>query len=144
MQIDINEITNTNKWVNKKVWICDYRQDDLNKKPIRKQKPTEVIVRPVSDLPKNKKIYYTENFFSKLNSKGEILNSSIIPVFDNTGYRSFTGIPVSVFDNEEECKKHYSEQLDVIIKMIDCKMETVLLTLQEMKIEAISEKNKYL
>lgn len=144
MNIDINEITGTDKWIGKKLWICDYRQEDINKKPIRHQRPTEVIVRSISELPKNKKVYYTKNFFSKLNNKGEFINSSIIPVFDNTGYRSMTGIPLAAFDNEEECKMHYSEQVDKIIKMIDNEMESILLNLQNMKKEAILEKSKYL
>lgn len=144
MKIDINEITQSDKWINKKIWICDYRQEDSNKKAIRHQRPTEVIVRNISELPKNKKVYYTENFFSKLNAKGEVINSSIIPVFDNTGYRSFTGVPLSAFDNEEECKKHYLEQVDKIITMIDNEMESILLSLQNMKEDLIVEKTKYL
>lgn len=144
MKIDIKEITEGNKWSGKIVWICDFRRPDLNKKPIRHVKPTKVIVRNNNEMTKKQKIYYSENHFCKLNNKDEIINSGVIPVFDNTGYRAYTGVPVSVFDNEEECNKEYCNMANVILEALDNKMENILTQLTKEKEEILFDKSKYL
>jgi hypothetical protein len=44
-RIPINDIT-SGSLDGSIVWICDLRQPDLNKKPIRKVIPTRVMIRP--------------------------------------------------------------------------------------------------
>ncbi len=143
MKIDIKEISHGSSWNGKMVWICDYRRPDLDKKPIRHVEPTQVLVRSNTELPDNKRIYYSENHFVKLNAKG-LPTSNIIPVFDNTGYRSNSGVPLMAFDNEEECNAAYCEQSDQIIKELDKKIETIVNQLQNEKISVIENKTKYL
>ncbi len=145
MQIDIKEIVEANsKWIGKTVWICDFRRPDIDKKPIRHLKPTKVIVRSNKDMTKKKTIYYSENHFCKLNNKDEIVESGVIPVFDNTGYRAYTGVPVSVFDNEQECNQNYCKMANLIIEKIDEKMENILDYLTKEKEEILFDKSKYL
>lgn len=139
MQIDIVEITSGDKWVDKTVWICDYRRPDLNKKPIRHVPPTKVLVRSNSTLPANKKIYYSSNHFVKLTAKGTP-SSTIFPVFDNTGFRSFTGVPVNVFDNQKECEDFYNNQADAIIAELDKKIMTIVSTLTQERDEVLAQK----
>lgn len=100
------------------VWICDYRHNDIFKKPIRNIKPIKVMVIDNEKLPKNKRVYYSETHFRKLNKKGEA-NSTVIVPFDNTGYRGYTGKCVDIFDNEIECIKCYLKQCAEIMKMIE-------------------------
>lgn len=144
MKIDIKEITDGNKWVGKMVWICDFRRPDLDKKPIRHVRPTNVLVRSNEELPPKTRIYYSNNHFCKLNSKGEPTASGIIPVVDNTGYRMISGTPVLVFDNEEECNEAYCIMADAIIDQLDLKMSSVLLDLNKQKEDIIIDKSKYL
>lgn len=139
MEIDVNKITNSKEFVGKKVWICDYRQPDLDKKPIRHVKPTEVMVFSNEDLPANKRVYYSENHFRKLSAKG-VPSSTIIGVFDNTGYRSFTGVALKIFDNKEDCIEEYKKMADVILLDVDNRMATVLKSLQQYKDEVLNNK----
>jgi len=46
------------------VWICHYHRPYLRKKPLRNVPPTKVLIRPLSDLPENKTVYYSHSFFS--------------------------------------------------------------------------------
>jgi hypothetical protein len=144
MKIDIKEIQEGTNFVGKMVWICDYRKPDINKKPIRHVRPTHVLVRSNSELPKNVRIYYSNNHFCKLNKNGDPIASGIIPVFDNTGYRMYSGTPVQIFDNEKECNEEYCKMSDEIIKEIDLRMSSVLLSLNNEKEAIILEKSKYL
>jgi hypothetical protein len=95
--------------IGEKVWICDYRRPDLNKKPIRNIAPTLCVICSNSDLPKNKTIYYSKTHFKPISTKGAVLNRVISPV-DNTGFRLFHGVELNVFDNEDECKKYFFAQ----------------------------------
>lgn len=92
------------------LWVCDYRYNDITDKPIRSIVPTKVIVKSNTELPKNKSIYYSDSHFVKMS--GEKETSTIIPLFDNTGYRSRTGTPLNIFTEEDECKKFFNRQLD--------------------------------
>lgn len=141
MEIDIKEITDSSVWIGKRVWICDFRQPDLNKKPIRHVQPIEVEVCSNEDLPKNKRIYYSENHFRKIGAKG--LTKDIIPVFDNTGYRSFAGTPVKAFDNQQECYAAYNVMADSIVNELDDRMSVVLKQLQAEKNDILKLKMKY-
>lgn len=118
MEINIEEIRN-GSLNNKKVWICDLRtnNDSAFAKPIRSVKPTEVIIQSNETLPKNKKVYYSESHFRPLKRDGEP-SSKIISLFDNTGYRSYTGVPVNVYDNEEEAVAKYKEQKEYLKELM--------------------------
>lgn len=121
------------------VWICDYRLKDINKKPIRHVPPTKVMIRPISELPVNTRIYYSESFFSPLSKKGELTSKIISPV-DNTGYRSFVGTPLCVFTTEEECIARYNYLCDIVIQTIDKELSEVCNRLMEQKQKVIDGK----
>lgn len=93
------------------VYVCDYRYNSFSSKPIRHIKPTKVLIRSNNKIKKN--IYYSESHFVKLNKKGEE-TSTIISLFDNTGFRSNTGTPLAVFDNVRECQLHYIKQCEIV------------------------------
>ena len=101
-----------------KIWICHYNRPDLYKKPLRNVPPTEVIVRPLSELPKNKRVYYSEVFFSPLKKSGEVSSKIISPV-DNTGFRSACGNELLAFDNEKDCIHSWNIQLNGVILRIN-------------------------
>ena len=107
MKIDIEKIKN-GSMNGKTVYICDYRRSDILKKPIRNVPPTEVMVRSNEEI--TKRIYYSESHFVALKKNGEP-SSKVISLYDNTGYRSYPGEPVKVFDNELECKAQWNDDL---------------------------------
>lgn len=107
MKIDPKEIAN-GSYDGKKVFICDYRVPDLNKKPIRSVEPTEVMV--IDNDQTKKRIYYSSSHFVPLKKNGEP-SSKVIPLYDNTGFRSYTGEPVKVFDNMAECEAQWNSDL---------------------------------
>lgn len=122
------------------VWVCDFRQPDLNKKAIRHVKPTKVIVKSNNDLPKNKTVYYSENHFSPINDKGKITSKIISPV-DNTGFRSRSGVELNVFDNEIECKAYYKCQCQDIIDRYQKMITSAVDNLKDRQLEIIKHKN---
>ena len=118
MKIETKEIRE-GKRVGERVWICDYRRPDLNKKPIRNIPPTYCEVVDNDGLPNHKRVCYSKTHFRPISKSGSLLKRIISPV-DNTGYRSFCGVELNVFDNEEECKKHFVRQcLDVAERFQD-------------------------
>jgi hypothetical protein len=114
-----------------KVYICDYRQEDLNKKPIRNVNPMLVQVVSNDDLPKNKTVYYSELHFRMIKNKGEGVTARIIPPFDNTGYRSYPGVMLNIFDNYEECADLFKVQIDDVIERLEHKKEFAVIALQQ-------------
>lgn len=136
MQYDINDIVNSTEHAGKRIWICDYRKE-LDKKPVRHVKPTEVYVASKSDFEAaglEPRIYYSVVGFAKLNKKGEPNLKQLIPPFDNTGYRSYAGIGVSAFDNEAECIEAYNQQVKDVVDMYEKHSQTVMQRLvQEMQ-----------
>jgi len=110
MQIEISKIRN-GSMNNEIVYICDYRRPDLDKKPIRSVPPTKVMI--CSNDTTKKRIYYSESHFVPLKKDGSP-SSKVIPLFDNTGYRSYTGEPVKVFDNEAECIAQWNDDLKIV------------------------------
>ncbi len=117
------------------IWICDFRFKDFRNKPIRNVKPQKVLVRNNSELNKNKIIYYSSSHFIALNKKDEPIKSKVIGLFDNTGFRSYTGIAVNCFETEEECRKCYGKQLKIAIKGLENSVnnKTVELLIKELK-----------
>lgn len=107
------------------VYICDHRFNDINSKAIRHIKPQKVAVISNDDLPKNKRVYYSRYHFRPLNSKG-LPTTKIIAPYDNTGYRSFTGVSLNIFLDENECIEYYKKQCDEIISRFEAaKIEQV-------------------
>ena len=115
MQIEVKEVTNGNL-NNKVVWVSDIRHNgNPFEKLIRHTKPTKVIIRDNDNyLPKGKRVYYSESHFVVLDKNNKPTKKIIAP-FDNTGYRSYTGIALKVFDNIEECEASYIKQKQLII-----------------------------
>ncbi|MCP4526734.1 MAG: hypothetical protein GY833_12630 [Aestuariibacter sp.] len=105
-----------------RVWVCHFNQPDLLKKPLRNVPPTEMLVVSNGNLPENKKIYYSTCHLRPLSKKG-LPTSRIVPIFDNTGFRGYTGTPLHVFDNKEECIKQWHRDLDVVRAKIDHEIE---------------------
>lgn len=104
------------------VWVCDYRHDDIAHKAIRHVPPQAVLVRP--NLETSQRIYYSESHFAPLNAKGQPL-AKVIALFDNTGYRSISGTPVQVFDNEAECRSAYVQACHELIARNMCYRDQV-------------------
>jgi len=111
------------------VYICDYRRPDLNKKPARNIQPQAVIVKSNSDLPKGKKIYYSDSHFKPIGKNGNEL-SKVVSIFDNTGFRFYTGVPLKVFDNLDECIACYRADLQSVVGAIKEKQEIIVSSLQ--------------
>lgn len=113
--IDIKDVV-AGKYDGKMIYICDYRFNDVNDKPIRFILPQKVLVVSAEDVDKN--IYYSKSCFLALNKKGEPTNK-VIAVFDNTGFRSITGTPCKVFDNMTDCITEFKVMVNDNIKKID-------------------------
>ena len=121
--IDFKEITD-GKWDNKKVWICDYRWTDYNKKAARKIFPKQVYVKSNNDNP-SKRIYYSNSHFQDINKDGKALKSKVTVPFDTTGYRSYAGIPLNAFETEEECKLFFRNQVREAVKELVSRKQSV-------------------
>jgi len=117
----INEITN-GLHNGKSFWICDLRHvNGYNSKAARNVKPVLAEIRSTKDRTD---VYYSDaSFFVK---------SKMIKIFDNTGYRSYKGIPLMVFESEKECKEHYNSQLQKAIDSLTVAKETALSQLDVM------------
>lgn len=111
--------------VGKKVWITDVRLSDNSDGFVRHVKPTEVVIFSNTDLPKGKRVYYSEYHFRKLGKNGKPLAQIIAP-FDNTGYRSYSGVCLHVFETEKEAVAKYNEQLDVVIEKLERRKQAVV------------------
>jgi hypothetical protein len=117
MKIDTQEIMNGSR-NGEIVWICHYHRPDMHKKPLRNIPPTKVIVRCNDELPKNKTVYYSKSHFSPLSKTGSPLAKVISPV-DNTGFRSRSGTPLFVFDNEGDCHASWNTQMLTYVGKIE-------------------------
>lgn len=141
MELDIKIIRELGPHVGTKVWVCDYRQDDLDKKAARHVPPTEVIIVSNDENPPPKRIYYSNTHFRGLTKTGEA-GSKVIGIYDNTGYRSNPGVPLHVFDNKDECVEFYNAQADKIISAIDSRITHAVVRLQNHKQEVLDYKIK--
>lgn len=117
MQIKTADIRN-GAMVGEIVWICHYHRPDLQKKALRNVPPTQVLIRDNTELPKNKRVYYSQTHFSPINKQEEPLAKVISPV-DNTGYRSRHGTELFVFTTEEECIAEWNRQIKAHCERID-------------------------
>lgn len=110
MKIDIKLLTEEDsEYVGKDLWIAE-----VNRKTERGRYVTPQLAQLTPNSEAGKTIYYSSNYFKPYSDKGKLLKK-VVAIFDNTGFRSFTGNPISVFDNEAECKQWFNEQIQVII-----------------------------
>lgn len=107
---------NLDNVIGKDVWICDYRINDPNNKPIRNVQPKMVRVFNNDDLPKNKNVYYSPIHFREI--KGDRVLSTIIKPYDNTGFRAYTGVCLNIFENKDDCICYFNGQLKEAIGII--------------------------
>lgn len=121
------------------VWVCDYRIKDPANKPIRVVPPKLVKVFSNDDLPKGKDVYYSPIHFREV-KKGKILSTIIAP-YDNTGYRSYPGASLNIFDSEKECNEFFNKQCDTAILQIEAFKKDQILAL-ESRLNDIKEMKK--
>jgi hypothetical protein len=133
MEIEINKVT-SGELDGQIVWICDYHQPDFNLKPRRNIPPTKVKIVPND----GKKIYYSESHFVKVADDGSVKFNKFWAPFDNSGYRSFSGHPVSVFDDELDCRIAWNTKISAILAEVQQakqasinRFDGMLATLQE-------------
>ncbi|MBT2759973.1 hypothetical protein [Paenibacillus sp. ISL-20] len=123
--------------VGEEVWICDYRYNDIDNQPIRHITPRKVVVVSNEELPKNKRVYYSNFHFRPVNEKGKVLSQVIAP-YDNTGYRAYSGTSLNIFYTREECKQHYLNQcLENLKRFEQAKISKI--AYYDMKIEEINK-----
>lgn len=128
MQYDITDVVGSSKYAGKKLWICDYRKT-IDKKAARHVKPTEVFIadKTIFDAAGlDPTIYYSMVGFATLKKDGSPNLKKLIPPFDNTGYRSYAGVGVAVFDNENECIDYYNGQVEATVAMYEIKIQHVI------------------
>lgn len=111
--MNFNQFLLENKTViGKQIWITDYRRGKSGGY-VRHVPPTLVEVTCNSELPKNKRVYYSDYHFRKV--KNAKVSKEILAPYDNTGYRSYKGVSVNVFYTYEEAAQKYNEQIEEII-----------------------------
>ena len=115
MELDTKELRE-GQHNGKEVWICDYRWNDFDIKQTRNIKPTKVLIRSSSEIKKT--VYYSNCFFSEI-KKDKVINSSVIKLYDNTGFRSYAGVSLNVFTEEEECREFYKKQAKEVFAEFD-------------------------
>ena len=93
------------------VWICDLRYSSLSEKAIRKVPPT--LVEIVSNDETTMRVNYSHSHFRAINAAGKRM-AKVIKLFDNTGYRSFSGVALEVFETEAECVEHWNQRCDEV------------------------------
>lgn len=142
MRLDISEVTKNPDSVGKTFYICDYRKPDFNKKAIRNVKPTLITVLDTKHFEevgkKYPRVYYSNFALIPIDNKGKLKYSNPVPPYDTTGYRSYAGTPINVFDNYEECVEFYNQQVDNIVNQYKNYILTVVDSLTK-EMESIQE-----
>jgi len=114
------------------VWVCDYRfNNEMLKKPIRHVPPTKVMIACATETGKH--IYYSSFYFQKLNKKDEPIKSSVIALFDNTGYRFCTGTGLRIFYTEKECIEYYKDVCEGLVQELHNERDRVLKIYSDME-----------
>ncbi len=116
-RLDIKDVT-SGQLNGTRVWVCQFNQPDLDKKPLRKVAPTEMLIVSNDELPAGKTIYYSGCHLRPLNKKGEPL-SRIVPIFDNTGFRGRTGAPLHMFTSRDDCVQQWHDDLEAVGSRIE-------------------------
>lgn len=114
------------------LWVCDFRfgSGGVLTKPIRHVKPTQVILLNNDKLPKNKKVYYSYYHFRTIKKNGSP-SSTIIAPYDNTGYRTYTGVSLNIFFTEKECRDYYIEMCRKNKKIAEDEIENIKETVNQ-------------
>lgn len=115
MQLNINNLSDYEGQI---VYICDFRYKDIFKKPIRHVVPVEVLVHSKQILGLKKTTYYSNFCFVPMKNGNLILTKAVSP-FDNTGFRSYEGEPVKIFDNMDECVQEYKKMCEINSALLD-------------------------
>jgi len=107
MKVDYRQVADGGL-IGETVFIVDIRHNgNPFDKLLRSVPPTEVLIAPSSVCKGT--VYYSECVFLKLKKNGEP-SKSVIKLFDNTGYRSHTGMPLNIFTTYNEAVAKYAEQ----------------------------------
>lgn len=142
MKLDISEVTKNSSNISKTFYVCDYRKPDFNKKAIRNIKPTKIVVLDQKHFEevgkKYPRVYYSNFALIPVDSKGKLKYSSPVSPYDTTGYRSYAGVPINVFDNYEECVEFYNYQIDNVVNLYKNYISTVVNSLTK-EMESIQE-----
>ena len=103
--------------VGKRVWICDYRNNnkDVFNKPIRFIKP--IYVEVCLPTKERERVYYSPIHFKEVGNNEKLLSKVIAP-YDNTGYRTYKGVSLNIFYREDSCKVFFQGQIDNAIDEI--------------------------
>lgn len=117
-------MSNENIKIGDRVWICDYRYNNILEKPIRHIEPQEVLIVSNNELPSNKRVYYSVIHFRPIGKTGKPLKQIISP-YDNTGFRAYTGISLQIFETKEACIQYYLKQCQAIKQQIAAEKEAV-------------------
>lgn len=112
MQISEEEITNGSR--DGEIVYVTHFNPNLDQKATRDVKPTKVMVCSNDAYPTKSAVHYSHSHFRKLKANGEP-SSTVIKVYDNTGYRSYTGVPLHIFDNMDEAIMDYQESVQKFI-----------------------------
>lgn len=137
MEIPISEVTDGSR-NGEVVYVCDYRlNDEIHRKPIRVVPPTKVVVVSNDDVDKN--VYYSSSAFKVIGKNGNTTSKIIVP-YDNTGYRSYPGVPLKVFTDEQECIEHWNSDVDVAIKAISEYRDSMVQSLNDRIAKLVSTK----
>lgn len=108
MILDIDKLS-----IGDKVWVVDFRKDDIFWRQTRWVRPTYCLV--VSNEETKETVYYSDYHFKEL-KKDWSTYSKVIKPYDNTWFRQYKWIPIRVFDNYEECFKEFQNQVSILIK----------------------------
>ncbi len=132
---EIIENISNGKMDGKIFYICDIRHNgNPFEKFIRNVKPTKVIVTSNEELAKNKRIYYSESHFVPLD-KNDNPTKKVIGLYDNTGYRSYRGTPLNVFENIKDCKDFYNTQKKNILSDMESHLNSLSLKVEDFRNE---------
>ena len=105
------------------VFVTDIRIAAGGNKFIRNVPPTKVTILSNDKLPTGKTVYYSDFHFAPM--KGDKLLKKVIVPFDNTGYRSFTGTSLHVFEDLDECVDFYNNQVDKACEVYEMRIKDI-------------------
>lgn len=130
MKLDISEVTKNSDNIGKTFYVCDYRKPDFNKKAIRNVKPILIMVLDQKHFEeagkKYPRVYYSNFALIPVDSKGKLKYITPVPPYDSTGYRSYAGIPINIFDNYKECVDFYNKQVDNVVNEYQKYISTIV------------------
>lgn len=135
--MNYQEFLNSNEAVDgKQIWITDYRRGKSGGY-VRHVPPTLVEVTCNSELPKSKRVYYSEYHFRKV--KNGKASKEILAPYDNTGYRSYKGVSVNVFYTYEEAVKCYNDLIEEMKSSYFSDIESIKVEIEALESKKIKE-----